>query len=409
MTEGLMQKVYIVAAKRTAIGTFGGSLRDIPAPRLAARVIEAALAQSGLEPRAVDETIVGNVLSAGLGMGPGRQAALYAGLPKERPAYAVNFLCGSGMKAAMIGATDIRLGEASVVVAAGMENMSRAPYLLGAEVRYGTRFGDRELRDSMLADGLIDVFHDVHMGVTAENVARKHRISREEQDRFALESQRRAAEAAAAGRFAEEIVPVEVSGKKETMSFDRDEHLRADASVEGLQRLKPAFEAEGTVTAGNSSGINDGASALVLASGSTVRERGLTPLAEILGAAQIGNDPAYMGLAPVPAVKKLLGGLGLDLKDIDLIELNEAFAAQSLGVVIELGEHYGLDRRWFAERTNVNGGAIALGHPIGASGNRIMVTLLYEMRRRGLSLGLATLCCGGGMGTAVLLGPAGGV
>jgi acetyl-CoA C-acetyltransferase len=380
MTEGLMQKVYIVAAKRTAIGTFGGSLRDIPAPRLAARVIEAALAQSGLEPRAVDETIVGNVLSAGLGMGPGRQAALYAGLPKERPAYAVNFLCGSGMKAAMIGATDIRLGEASVVVAAGMENMSRAPYLLGAEVRYGTRFGDRELRDSMLADGLIDVFHDVHMG-----------------------------EAAAAGRFAEEIVPVEVSGKKETMSFDRDEHLRADASVEGLQRLKPAFEAEGTVTAGNSSGINDGASALVLASGSTVRERGLTPLAEILGAAQIGNDPAYMGLAPVPAVKKLLGGLGLDLKDIDLIELNEAFAAQSLGVFIELGEHYGLDRRWFAERTNVNGGAIALGHPIGASGNRIMVTLLYEMRRRGLSLGLATLCCGGGMGTAVLLGPAGGV
>jgi acetyl-CoA C-acetyltransferase len=402
-----MEKVFIVAARRTAVGTFGGSLKDIPAPRLCARVIGAALAQSGLEAEAVDETIVGNVLSSGLGMGPGRQAALYAGLPKERPAYAVNFLCGSGMKAAMIGAADIRLGEASVVVAAGMENMSRAPYLLGSEVRTGTRFGNRELADSMLVDGLIDVFNDVHMGVTAENVARKHRISREEQDRFALESHRRAAEATAAGRFAEEIVPVEVTRRKETLLFDRDEHVRVDASLEGLQRLKPAFEKEGTVTAGNSSGINDGASALILASETLVRERGLTPLAEILGSAQIGNDPAYMGLAPVPAVKKLLGRLDLHLRDVELIELNEAFAAQSLGVLIELGEHYGLDRSWFLGRTNVNGGAIALGHPIGASGNRIMVTLLYELRRRGLNMGLATLCCGGGMGTAVLLNTAG--
>jgi acetyl-CoA C-acetyltransferase len=398
-----MQRVYIVAAKRTAIGTFGGSLKDIPAPRLAATAIQAALAQAGLEPGAVDEAIVGNVLSAGLGMGPGRQAALYAGLPKERPAYAVNFLCGSGMKAAMIGAGDIRLGQAEAVVAAGMENMSLAPYLLKAEARFGARFGHLGLLDSMLTDGLIDAFNDAHMGALTENIVRKHRIPRQEQDRFAAESQRRAAEAIAAGRFADEIVPVEVSRKKETFRFEQDEHPRADSTPEALARLKPAFEADGTVTAGNASGINDGASALILASETTVRERGLTPLAEIAGYSQVGNDPAWMGLAPVPAVKKILSALKLDLSAVELIELNEAFAAQSLGVLIELAEHYGIERQRLEERTNVNGGAIALGHPIGASGNRIMVTLLYELRRRGLSLGLATLCCGGGMGTAVLL------
>jgi acetyl-CoA C-acetyltransferase len=398
-----MERVYIVAAKRTAVGTFGGSLKDVPAPRLAAKVIKAVVAQAGLEPAAVDETIVGNVLSAGLGMGPGRQAALYAGLPKERPAYAVNFLCGSGMKAAMIGATDIRIGEAAVVAAAGMESMSRAPYLVGTQARWGARFGHLSLLDSMLTDGLIDAFNDAHMGALTENIVRKHRISRQEQDRFAAESQRRAVEAIAAGRFAEEIVPVEVTRKKETFPFEQDEHPRADSTLEALARLKPAFEADGTVTAGNSSGINDGASALILASETTVRERGLTPLAEIAGFSQVGNDPAWMGLAPVPAVKKLLSALEVDLRQVELIELNEAFAAQSLGVLIELAEHYGVPRQRLEERTNVNGGAIALGHPIGASGNRIMVTLLYELRRRGLSLGLATLCCGGGMGTAVLL------
>ena len=398
-----MDRVFIVAAKRTAIGTFGGSLKDIPAPRLAARTIEAALAQAGLEPGGIDETIVGNVLSGGLGMGPGRQAALYAGLPRERPAYAVNFLCGSGMKSAMIGAADIRLGEAHLVVAAGMENMSRAPYLVSSDIRFGTRFGSLELSDSMLTDGLTDVFTDVHMGVTAENVARRHRISRDEQDRFAVESQRRAVAALAAGRFAEEIVNVEVKRGKEAVLFEQDEHPRPDSTLERLGRLKPAFEPDGTVTAGNSSGMNDGASTLILASETAVRERALVPLAELVGSAQVGYDPAYMGLAPVPAVTTLLGGLGMGLEEVELIELNEAFAAQALGVLIELSEHYGEDRGRLAERTNVNGGAIALGHPIGASGSRIVVSLLYELRRRGLGVGLATLCCGGGMGTAVLL------
>jgi len=398
-----MQRVFIVAARRTAIGTFGGGLKDVPATKLAAETLRAALRQAGLEPEAVDQTIVGNVLSAGQGMGPGRQAALYAGLPKERPAYAVNFLCGSGMKAAMIGATDIRVGDSAVVAAAGMESMSRAPYLAGAEIRYGARFGHLDLLDSMLRDGLIDAFNEVHMGVLAENIVRRHAISREEQDRFAAESQRRAAVAIADGRFAEEIVPVEVRRNKEPILFERDEHPRGDSTAETLQRLRPSFEEGGTVTAGNSSGINDGASALILASEAAVRERGLDPLAEIVAFSQVGNDPAWMGLAPVPAVKKLLGSVDMDLKSIELIELNEAFAAQSLGVLIELGEHYGVDRQWLMERTNVNGGAIALGHPIGASGNRIVVTLLYEMRRREAALGLATLCCGGGMGTAMLL------
>jgi acetyl-CoA C-acetyltransferase len=398
-----MGKVFIVAAKRTAIGSFGGSLKEVPAARLCAEALKAALTQAALEPEAVDQMIVGNVLAAGQGMGPGRQAALYAGLPKEKPAYAVNFLCGSGMKAAMIGATDIRAGDASVVAAAGMENMSQAPYLVKPEVRFGTRFGHREMLDSLLADGLLDVFHGVHMGALAENIARKHRISREEQDLFALRSQQLAREAIGAGRFLGEIVPVQVAQKKQTISFSQDEHPRFDTSLEALGRLKPAFEKEGTVTAGNASGMNDGASALVLASGEALEQRGLKPLAELVGYSQVGNEPAFMGLAPVPAVSWLLQKTGLALGEIGLIELNEAFAAQALGVIIELAEQHGLSREWILERTNVNGGAIALGHPIGASGTRIVVTLLYEMLRRGVTYGLATLCCGGGLGTAVLL------
>jgi acetyl-CoA C-acetyltransferase len=398
-----MGKTFIVAAKRTAIGAFGGSLKDIPAPRLCAEALKAALAQAGLEPEAVDQTIVGNVLGAGQGMGPGRQAALYAGLPKEKPAYTVNFLCGSGMKAAMIADTDIRAGEASVAAAAGMESMSLAPYLVKPEVRFGTRFGHLEMLDSLLADGLTDVFHNAHMGVLAENIARKHRISREEQDRFALRSQQRAREAIEAGRFLDEIVPVQVARKKETVPFGQDEHPRFDTTLEALGRLKPAFEKDGTVTAGNASGMNDAASVLILASGQALKERGLKPLAEIVGHTQVGNDPAYMGLAPVPAVIRRLQKTGLELRQVDLLELNEAFAAQSLGVIIELAEHYGVPQERILERTNINGGAIALGHPIGASGNRILVTLLYEMLRRGVEYGLATLCCGGGMGTAMLL------
>jgi acetyl-CoA C-acetyltransferase len=398
-----MSKIYIVAAKRTAIGAFGGSLKDIPAARLCAEALKAALTQAGLGPEAVDQTVVGNVLSAGQGMGPGRQAALYAGLPKEKPAYAVNYLCGSGMKAAMIGATDIRAGEASVVAAAGMENMSQAPYLIKPEVRFGTRFGHREILDSLLADGLTDVFHNVHMGVLAQNIARKHRISREEQDSLALRSQRLARESIEAGRFQEEIVPVQVAQKKQTLLFNQDEHPRFDTTLEALGRLKPAFEKDGTVTAGNASGMNDGASALILASGEALEERGLKPLAEVVGYSQVGNDPAFMGLAPVPAVGRLLQKTGLKLREVGLMELNEAFAAQALGVIIELAEQHGLSKEWILERTNVNGGAIALGHPIGASGNRIVVTLLYEMLRRGVTYGLTTLCCGGGMGTAMLL------
>ena len=398
-----MRRVFIVGAKRTAIGAFGGSLREIPAPRLAAEALKAALAQSGLEPEAVDETIVGNVLAAGQGMGPGRQAALYAGLPKEKPAYAVNFLCGSGMKAAMLGAAAIRCGEAAVVAAAGMENMSRAPYLVDPQVRFGSRFGHLQLSDSLLADGLTDAFHNVHMGVTAENIARKHGISREAQDHFALRSQRLARQAIETGRFLQEITPVPVPRKQETVPFDRDEHPRFDATLENLGRLRPAFEEGGTVTAGNASGMNDAASALILAGEEMVGKRGLRPLAELAACAQVGNDPLWMGLAPVQAVVRLLDQAGLDLGRIDLIELNEAFAAQVLGVIAELGEHYGEVGERILERTNVNGGAIALGHPVGASGNRIIVTLLYEMLRRGSTHGLATLCCGGGMATAVLL------
>lgn len=398
-----MGRTFIVAAKRTAIGAFGGSLKDIPAPRLCAEALKAALAQSGLEPEAVDQTIVGNVLSAGQGMGPGRQAALYAGLPEEKPAFAVNFLCGSGMKAAMIADTDIRAGEASVAAAAGMESMSQAPYLVKPAMRFGTRFGHLELLDSLLTDGLIDVFHQIHMGVTAENIARKHRISREQQDRFALTSQQKAREAIEAGRFRDQIVPVEAASQKQTVVFVQDEHPRFGVTLEALARLKPAFEKDGTVTAGNASGMNDGASALILASAEAVKERGLKPLAEIAGHCQVGSDPAFMGLAPVPAVIRLLEKTGLHLRQVELLELNEAFAAQSLGVLIELAEHYGMSVEELLERTNVNGGAIALGHPIGASGNRIVVTLLYEMLRRGAGYGLATLCCGGGMATAMLL------
>ncbi len=403
MREGFNVDVYIVGAKRTAIGKFGGTLKDIPAPKLAAVAIVEALKQANLKAEEVDETIVGNILTAGQGMGPGRQASIYAGIPAEKPAYTVNMLCGSGMKSIMIGAVDIVVGDADVVVSAGMENMSQAPYLLSYEARFGTKFGNLELIDHMIWDGLRDVFNGIHMGLTAEALAEEFKISREEQDQFAYESQMKAKRAIESGRLRDEIVPVVVKTKRGEIIFDTDEHPRFDTTLEKLAKLKPAFKEGGTVTAGNSSGINDGASAVILASERAVDEKNLKPLAKILGWAQAGVDPLKMGIGPVPAVEKLLRKTGYSFKDIELIELNEAFSAQSLAVIKGWERSFGVSKDEIMKKLNVNGGGIAFGHPIGASGNRIVVTLLYEMKKRNLKIGLATLCIGGGMGTAILV------
>lgn len=398
-----MRKVYIIAAKRTAIGTFGGGLKDEPATKLGAYVVKTILEESNVKPEYVDKTIVGNVLQAGQGMGPGRQVALYAGIPDSKPAYAVNMLCGSGMKSVMIGATDIKVGDAEIVVAAGIESMSQSPLLIDAKNRFGSKFGHQKILDHMILDGLTDVFNNYHMGMTAENIAEKHGLTREEQDEFAVTSQNRAQKSIEEGKFKDEIVPYEVKTRKGTVVFDTDEHPRFNTTLESLSKLNPAFKKDGTVTAGNSSGINDGASAIILASEEAVEKYNLKPIAELIAYDEAGVDPAYMGLGPVPAVKNVLSKNDISIDDIDLIELNEAFASQSLGVIKELGEEYGKTKDWFIERTNVNGGAIALGHPIGASGNRIIVTLLYEMKRQNKEIGLASLCIGGGMGTAVVV------
>ncbi len=396
-----MKKVFIVGAKRTAIGTFGGTLKDVPAVDLGVTASKAAIEQSKVDPKNIEETIMGCILTANQGMGPGRQVSIGAGVPIESPAYLVNMLCGSGMKSTMIGAQDILFGEADLVLTGGMENMSISPYMLD-RARFGYRMGNGTIVDHMIRDGLTDVFNDYHMGVTAENLAEKYGISRLEQDEFALESQNRAKEAIAAGRFKDEIAPVVIKGRKGDVVFDTDEHPR-ETSMEILKKLRPAFKKDGSVTAGNSSGINDGASATVLASEEAVEKFGLKPIAEIVAYAQAGVDPAFMGYGPVPAVEKALKKASLDIKAIDLIELNEAFASQSLSVFKGLMEIYGVSKEWLLERTNVNGGAIALGHPIGASGNRIIVTLLHLMEKRNLEFGLASLCIGGGMGTAVVV------
>ena len=398
-----MRDVFILGAKRTPIGTFGGSLKDIPAPKLAALVIKESLKQAKISPEEVDEVVVGNILMAGQGMGPGRQASIYAGIPSEVPAYTVNMMCASGMKSIMIGATDIALGEADLVVTAGMENMSQAPFLVPYKVRFGTKFGNMELLDHMIWDGLRDVFNGIHMGLTAEVLAEEFEITREEQDMFAYESQMKARKAIEEGRFKEEIVPVEIVEKKEKRIFNIDEHPRPNVTLEKLSSLKPAFKENGTVTAGNASGINDGASSVILASEEFVEKKGLKPLAKIVAWSQAGVDPLRMGLGPVPATEKVLKKAKLSFQDLELIELNEAFAAQSLAVIRKWCEIFGVSRDWIMSRLNVNGGAIALGHPIGASGNRIVVTLIYEMKRRNLKIGLATLCVGGGMGTSLLI------
>jgi acetyl-CoA C-acetyltransferase len=386
-----MRNVVIVAARRTPIGGLNGGLATLPAHALGAVAIRAALADAGLDAAAVDETLLGQVLTAGQGMNPARQAARAAGLPDTAPAATVNQVCGSGLRAVALAAQQIMTGSADVVVAGGAESMSNAPHV--AFIRPGRKLGDLALRDTVMSDGLSDAFYGYPMGNTAENVARQFGLSRAAQDEFAAHSHARAAAATAAGRFADELAPVTLETRKGPETVARDEHIRPDTTIETLARLKPAFAPDGTVTAGNSSGINDGAAALLLLDEATAAARGLAPLARIAGWAHAGLDPQVMGLGPIPASRKLLQRTGWTTGSVDLWEINEAFAAQSLAVIAELG----LD----PERVNVNGGAVALGHPIGASGARVLVTLLHEMRRRGARRGVATLCIGGGMGIAL--------
>jgi acetyl-CoA C-acetyltransferase len=388
--------VVILSACRTAVGTFGGAFKDVPAPDLAAVVVAEAVKRSGARPEQVDEVVMGCALQAGLGMNLARQAALKAGLPQSVPAMTVNKVCGSGLKAVMLAAQAVKAGDAELVVAGGAENMSRTPFLLPG-ARWGERLGHGTVLDHMLHEGLTDAFHDIHMGVTAENLVERYGISREDQDRFAAESQARAAAAIEAGRFREEIVPVPVPGKKgETRLHDTDDHPRA-VTLEGLAKLKAAFKPEGTVTAGNASGLNDGAAALVVAGAERARLLGpaVKPMARIVAYAAAAVDPKVMGIGPVPAVRAALERAGLGAGEVDLYELNEAFAAQSLAVLRELK----LD----PARVNVNGGAIALGHPIGASGARILVTLLHALQARGSRYGVAGLCIGGGQGVALVV------
>ena len=389
-----MKQVVIVAAKRTPIGSFWGSLAGVSAPQLGAAAIKALLDETGVAPEAVDEVIMGNVLTTGVGQNPARQAALAAGIPIEKPATTVNVVCGSGMKAVQMAAQAIMCGDAEIVVAGGQESMSQSPHFM--HMRSGLKMGDGKLVDSMVSDGLTDAYQHYHMGITAENIVEKLGISRQAQDALALASQQKAAAARAEGRFDAEIAPVSVPQRKgEPLRITQDEYIKADASAEALAKLRPAFKIDGTVTAGNASGINDGAAALLMMSAEKAAELGLQPLAAVSGYAAAGVAPEIMGLGPVEAVRAALSKVGWQLADVDLIEGNEAFAAQALGVAETLG--------FDMAKVNVNGGAIALGHPIGASGCRIVVTLLHEMQRRGAQKGLATLCVGGGMGLALAL------
>jgi acetyl-CoA C-acetyltransferase len=385
--------VLILSATRTAVGSFGGALKPLNAVQLGSLALAEALVRAGVAPDQIGDVVMGNVLQAGSGQNVARQAALKAGLPHAVPAHTTNQVCGSGLKAVALGAQSILLGDAEFVLAGGTESMSNAPYLLPS-ARWGARMGNTPLIDSMIQDGLWCGHGDSHMGITAENVAAKHGLTREAQDAFSLQSQLKAAAAQAAGAFDREVFTVTLAGKKGDVAFNRDEYIKLDATAEGLAKLKPAFKKDGTVTAGNASGITDGAAALVLASEDAAKGR--KPIARILGFAQAGVDPALMGLGPVPAIQKLLQKTGVKLADIDLFELNEAFAAQSLGVLAELP---GID----PAKVNLRGGAIALGHPIGASGTRILVTLLHLLQDQDKKLGLAALCVGGGQGVAMLV------
>ncbi len=389
----MSHSVVIAAAGRTAIGRFGGTLAGIAAPELGAHAIKSLLARHDIPGDAVDEVILGQVLAAGSGQNPARQASIKAGLPDSVPALTINKVCGSGLKAVMMAAQAVALGDAELIVAGGQENMSAAPHVL-PNSRNGKRMGDWELVDTMIRDGLWDAFNGYHMGQTAENIADKYRISRAEQDEFAARSQQRAEEALKHGRFEDEILPIDIPQKKgDAISFARDEGPRPGVTADGLGGLKPAFTRDGTVTAGNASGINDGAAVVVVTTADKCKALGLTPLATIAGYANAGVDPAFMGIGPVPATQRCLKRAGWQVSDLELVEANEAFAAQSIAVSRQL--------EWDMDRVNVNGGAIALGHPIGASGCRVLVTLLHEMVKRDVNKGLATLCIGGGQGVAL--------
>ena len=390
-----MREVVIASAVRTAIGKFGGSLTPLSAPQMGAVVIKEALDRAALKPEQVDEVIMGNVLQAGLGQNPARQAAIFAGLPVEVPAFTVNKVCGSGLKCVELAAQSILAGDNDFVVAGGMESMSNAPFTVPGKARWGLKMGDQKMVDVMIRDGLWDAFNDYHMGITSENVAEKFGVTREDQDEVACRSQQRAIEAIKSGAFKEEIVPVTIKTKKGEKVFDTDEFPKEGTTMEVLAKLRPAFKKGGTVTAGNASGLNDGAAALVIMSADKAKELGIKPMAKIVSYASAGVDPAIMGIGPIPASRKALAKAGLEVKDMDLVEANEAFAAQT----VEVGRELQLD--W--AKTNVNGGAIALGHPIGASGARILVTLLYALKHRDKKRGLATLCIGGGMGTATVV------
>jgi acetyl-CoA C-acetyltransferase len=386
-----MEDIVIVAAARTPVGSFNGAFANTPAHVLGARVLEAAMQRAGLAPAEIDEVILGQVLTAAQGQNPARQAARSAGIPDGKTAFGINQVCGSGLRAVALAAQQIRTGESQIVIAGGQESMSLSPHAL--YLRAGTKMGDTAIVDTMLKDGLIDAFQGYHMGTTAENVAAAFQITRDQQDAFAAESQRKASAAQRAGRFADEIAPVTVKTRKGDIIVNEDEYIRHDTSLESMAKLKPAFAKDGTVTAGNASGLNDGAAALVLMSVTEAERRRLTPLARIVSFATVGVDPALMGTGPIPATRKALARAGWTTNDLDLVEANEAFAAQACAVNKDLG--------WDTGKVNVNGGAIAIGHPIGASGARVLITLLFELQRRNAHRGLATLCIGGGMGVAM--------
>jgi len=397
-----MRKAYIVAAKRSAIGTFMGSLTDVDVADMGATVLKETIKQANIDPANLDEVIIGNVIAAGLGQNIARNVAFKAGIPVEVCAQSINMLCGSGLKAVMEATLRIQANFGDLYVAGGVESMTRAPFLLSYKNRKGVKSGDMTVVDSMLHDGLTDAMYGIHMGVTADNIAKKYNISRKAQDEFALASQQKALAAIESGRFKDEIVPITYSTRKGEVVFDTDEHPR-QTSMEKLAKLRPAFTKDGTVTAGNASGINDGASFTIIASEDAVKKYNLKPICEVVGFGQGGVDPRVMGLGPTPAILNALKYADLKIEDMELVELNEAFAAQSLGVIHELEEATGMDREEFLKKTNVNGGAIALGHPVGASGNRILVTLIHEMQKRNLTTGLASLCIGGGQGAAVII------
>ncbi len=390
-----MREAYIISAARTAVGTFGGQLKAVSAVDLGTLVVKESISRSGIEPGLVEEVIMGNVLQAGHGQNIARQTLIYSDIPQETPAYTVNKVCGSGLKTVALAAQAIKAGDADIVVAGGVENMSAAPYLL-MKARWGYRMGNNEIVDHMIYDGLWEKFNDYHMGITAENIAEKYGITREAQDTFACESQRRACEAIESGAFESQIVPVMIPRRKgDPVEFKVDEHPRAGTTIEALAKLRPAFKKDGTVTAGNASGINDGAVAFVVMSGEKMKELGIEPMCRIVSYASAGVDPAYMGMGPAPSSKKAVEKAGWSFDDVQLMELNEAFASQSLAVIRELGVEDRMDD------INIHGGAIALGHPIGASGARIFTTLIYAMKERNVSRGLAALCIGGGMGIAM--------